>query len=193
MATMPSMRRYLHLFFFIAVSWGNLSDRDNKILLLLLRKKSVLKVPPVSSGESHAVALLADGTVKAWGYNGFGQLGDGTTTDRNSPVEVQGLSKRVTAIVAGGFHTLALLADGTVKAWGNNGNGQLGDGTTTDRNSPVDVQGLPKRVTAIVAGSFHTLALLANGTVKAWGNNGFGQLGDGTTTDRNSPVLIGKL
>src|SRR5207247_4971351 len=78
----------------------------------------------------HSLALRADGTVIAWGYNAFGQLGDGTTTTRTTPVPVRGLAG-VTAITARDGHSLALLADGTVMAWGANFYGQLGDGTTT--------------------------------------------------------------
>ena len=87
------------------------------------------------------MALKSDGTVWAWGDNGYGQLGDGTTTDRTTPVQVSGLSG-VTAIAAGCYHTVALKSDGTVWAWGYNGYGQLGDGTTTQRTTPVQVSGL---------------------------------------------------
>ena len=103
------------------------------------------------------MALKNDGSVVAWGNNGYGQLGDGTTTDRLSPTAVPGLTG-VTAIAAGGHHTVALRYDGTVVAWGRNSNGQLGDGTTTDRLSPTAVPGLTG-VTAIVAGDYHTVAL----------------------------------
>ncbi len=146
------------------------------------------EVKAVSAGGDHSLALLSDGVVKAWGDNEFGQLGDGTTTNRDEPVQVQGLSK-VVAISAGGDHSLALLSDGMVMAWGDNEFGQLGDGATTNRDLPVEVKGL-SGVIAISAGGDHSLALLSSGVVKAWGDNEFGQLGDGTTTNRDEPVEV---
>ncbi len=142
----------------------------------------------IESSWYHTVVLLSDGTVKAWGDNDYGQLGDGTTTDSSTPVEVTGLTN-VVAVTAGYEHTVALLSDGTVKAWGSNEYGQLGDGTTTDSSTPVEVTGLTN-VVAVTAGSSHTVALLSDGTVKAWGNNNYGQLGDSTATDSSTPVTV---
>jgi alpha-tubulin suppressor-like RCC1 family protein len=105
--------------------------------------------------------------VWAWGNNQWGQLGDGTTTDRTTPVQVSGLSD-VKAVDGGGLHSLALKNDGTVWAWGSNGNGQLGDGTDTDRTTPVRVSGLSD-VKAIAAGGSRSLALKNDGTVWDWG------------------------
>src|SRR5205807_9399049 len=157
----------------------------------------------ISAGGTHGVALLSNDTVTAWGENASGQLGDGTHTGPSacvyrygfpheeleevrpcsaSPVAVTGLSG-VSAIAAGGAHSLALMRNGTVMAWGNNGKGQLGDGSTTNSDVPFAVTGL-SGVTAIAAGGGDSLALLSNGTVMAWGDNQYGQLGDGTTTDR---------
>jgi alpha-tubulin suppressor-like RCC1 family protein len=113
----------------------------------------------------------------AWGYNGSGQLGNGTTTINRAPGAVPGLSE-VTAIAAGGEHSLALLANGTVRAWGNNSEGQLGNGTTANSKVPVIVSGLVN-VVAVAAGKEHSLALLSNGTVMAWGSNEESQLGSG--------------
>ncbi|HCX71935.1 MAG TPA: RCC1 repeat-containing protein, partial [Firmicutes bacterium] len=118
-----------------------------------------------------------------------GQLGDDTTDIRSTPVQVGDLSN-VTAITAGMSHTVALKNDGTVWAWGRNDMGQLGDGTTsTPRLTPVVVSGL-SNVTAITAGLSHTVALKDDGTVWAWGYNAYGQLGDGTTSDRSAPVQV---
>ena len=131
-----------------------------------------------AGGESFSLAVKSDGTVWAWGYNDFGQLGDGTTTKRLVPVQVAGLSG-VVAVAAGKYHSLALKSDGTVWAWGRNYYGQLGDGTTAERHAPVQVSGL-SGVLALAAGESHSLAVRSDGTVRAWGNNEDGQLGDGT-------------
>jgi alpha-tubulin suppressor-like RCC1 family protein len=144
----------------------------------------------IADGNFHTCALLSDGTAKCWGLNDFGQLGDGTTTPRLTPVAVIGLSNAV-AIAAGNGYTCALLANGTAKCWGFNDVGQLGDTTTTERHSPVGVFGLSNAI-AITASRFsgHTCALLAGGTAKCWGYNFSGQLGDRTTTERHSPVVV---
>ncbi|MDL1861204.1 hypothetical protein FBR04_09265 [Betaproteobacteria bacterium PRO7] len=141
-----------------------------------------------SAGTLHTLIVRNDGRVFAIGFNGSGQLGDGTTTDRLRAVQVPSLTN-IVAIAAGGHFSLALRSDGTVWAWGANNAGQLGDGTTTNRSSPVQVSGLAG-VTAIAAGNEHALALLGNGAVVAWGANGEGQLGDGTTTNRSTPVPV---
>jgi alpha-tubulin suppressor-like RCC1 family protein len=128
--------------------------------------------------------------VKCWGSNDHGQLGDGTTTDRLNPVAVSGLASGVTAMTAGNSHTCALTAAGGVQCWGSNEHGQLGDGTTKDRVAPVDVSGLASGVTAITAGKFHSCALTTTGAVRCWGDNEYRQLGDGTKTDRLTPVNV---
>jgi alpha-tubulin suppressor-like RCC1 family protein len=126
------------------------------------------------TGGSHSCALLTNATVKCWGLNTNGQLGDGTTTQRTTPVTVTGLSG-VLRLTAGASHTCASLSGGTVKCWGLNSNGQLGDGTTAQRTTAVAVIGL-SGVTQISAGVAHTCALLSAGTVKCWGSNGNGRL-----------------
>jgi alpha-tubulin suppressor-like RCC1 family protein len=135
-------------------------------------------VTAVSTGNGFFLALLKTGQVEAWGVNNLGQLGDGTTTNRATPVMVKGLTQ-VTAISAGGFSSLALLSDGMVMAWGSDRFGQLGNGTSgTISSTPVQVENL-SRVTAISAGRNHNLALLGNGTAMAWGTDNQGQLGNG--------------
>ncbi len=138
----------------------------------------------------HTCAVTSTGAVKCWGWNNQGQLGDGTTIDRNVPVDVVGLSMGVIAVAVGQLHSCALTNTGAVKCWGNNSNGQLGNGTTTDSYTPVDVVGLNSGVTAFTLGAYHTCAVTSTGALKCWGNNYQGQLGDGTTIDRNTPVDV---
>ncbi|MBY9084659.1 hypothetical protein KIH86_10500 [Paenibacillus sp. HN-1] len=140
-------------------------------------------------GSGHNLALKSDGTVWSWGTNSSGQLGNGTTTNTTVPAAISTLSG-VTAIAAGSSHSLALKSDGSVWAWGYGGSGQLGDGSLTVRTTPVAVSGLTSEVTAIAGGNSHSLALKSDGSVWAWGYNGSGQLGDGTTVQRNIPVAV---
>ena len=149
-------------------------------------------ITSIAAGAGHSLARRTDGTVRAWGSNFLGQLGDGSLVRRLAPVPVPTLAN-ITTVSAGAFHSFALRGDGTVWAWGANEYGQLGDGTTTQqRMVPVRVLGLDG-VTAIAGGSFHGLALRNNGTVWAWGDNNYGQLGDGTTTPRASPTQVSGL
>ncbi len=216
-------------------------------------------VTALAAGTWHTLALKRDGTIWAWGNNVWGQLGDGTTTNRHFPTQVKkedgtpfggvtaigaqiaqtvalnadgtvwsfgydGVidtyevstqvvvagSKRlapaqvklpdgtpfanVKIIAAGSSYTLALKTDGTLWAWGENGSGQLGDGTTAHRCAPVQVKMSDRmfraRVTAIAAGNFHTLAVTADGSLWAWGENSHGELGDGSTTNTLAPVRV---
>ncbi|MFB7381583.1 RCC1 domain-containing protein [Kitasatospora purpeofusca] len=145
-------------------------------------------VKGITAGASHALALLADGTVMSWGLNDKGQLGDDTILDKPYPVPVLEL-KNVTELAGGASHSLALLQDRTLRGWGLNDKGQVGDGTTTQRNTSVPIPGVTG-VVGIAAGAAHNLAVLSDGTVQAWGLNDKGQLGDGTTTQRNTPVQV---
>ncbi len=148
-------------------------------------------VKMIVGGNSYTLALKHDGKVWGWGENTSGQLGDGTTVNKNTPVQIPDFDN-VSHIAAGVKHSVALKNDGTVWAWGSNDHGPLGDGTTVNRTSPVQVPNLVD-VISISAGEYFTLALKSDGTVWAWGKNEHGRLGDGTTVDKLSPVQISNL
>ena len=143
----------------------------------------------VAAGDNYTVAVRSDGTLWAWGENRRGQLGDGTTTNRSSPVQI-GTDSDWQSVAAASAHTVALKRDGTLWAWGHNSSGQLGDGTTVSKTSPVQV-GSATNWQSVAAGGSHTVALKSDGTLWAWGANSNGQLGDGTTVNKTSPVQIG--
>ena len=144
----------------------------------------------VIAGAWHTCALTTMGGVKCWGRNHHGQLGDGSLRSRLLPVDVVGLAAGVTQLSAGGWHTCVVTAQGAVKCWGANDHGQLGDGTMIDRLLPTPVVGLATGVRAISAGGAHTCALLDTGAVRCWGDNTYGQLGDGTTSARLLPSPV---
>jgi alpha-tubulin suppressor-like RCC1 family protein len=143
-------------------------------------------------GGYHSCAVTSSGEAWCWGENQAGQLGDGTTLDRATPAAVSTLSG-VTSITGGTYHTCALVTGGAVSCWGSNNSGQLGDGTALDRSLPVWVVGLSSAVTQISGGRFHTCAVDSVGRALCWGNNTWGQLGDGTTTFRYTPVGVSGL
>ncbi len=149
---------------------------------------STMTAVAVAASHDHTCARFVDGSVRCWGANNFGQLGDGTTTQRTRPTAVTGSGSAV-GLVAGYSHTCARLADGSIRCWGANSHGQLGDGTTTQRNSPVAVSGLTGALDVTVGG--HTCARFMGGAVRCWGSNVYGEIGDGTTMPRNSPVAAG--
>lgn len=177
---------------------GNASKRNTPVQVVYSNGTAFTGVTAIAAGENHTVALKSDGSVWTWGDNRSGQLGNGTFNTSFTPVQVKIPSGNrlsgITAIGAGGKHTVALKNDGTVWAWGGNFYGQLGDGTNNDRRTAVQVKSSTETafsgITDIAAGGFHTVALRGDGTVWTWGRNYNGQLGNGTTTDSDNPVWV---
>ncbi len=153
---------------------------------------SAIRLRPMAVGTSHACAILPDDRVICWGENDWGQLGVLGFVSVPFPVFAHDLAAAPVNLAAGEEHTCALLHDGRVQCWGGDADGQLGNGTFswTPHASPVFVTGLADKVIDLAAGSWHTCALLQNGHVQCWGANIAGQLGDGTTADRSSPVTV---
>jgi alpha-tubulin suppressor-like RCC1 family protein len=150
-------------------------------------------VTAISAGGGHALAIKSDRTAWAWGSNFYGQLGDGTTTYRATPVWVSSLNS-VAEVSAGGSHSLAIASGFYPWAWGGNSRGQLGDGTTENRTTPVPVSPLANGYFQMVSGGEqHSLAVKNDMTVWAWGCNRYGQLGDGTLTDSAIPLQVSGL
>lgn len=149
-------------------------------------------VTRISAGLSYSCAILDDGTAACWGDNSFGQLGDGTTTNSFVPGSVQLTAGRTaSAISAGSYHSCALLDDGSAACWGYSNRGALGDGTFDDSTTPVPVQ-LPagRTATAISAGSYHSCAVLDDGTATCWGDNEYGQLGNAGRNSSSVPIPV---
>ncbi len=151
-------------------------------------------VKAISAGGRHGLLLTSSGQVRAWGNNNDGQLGNGSTVDNPRPTTVNGLAAPAVAVACGRDHSLALLSTGLVAGWGSNSDGQLGDGSfTSPRLLPVSTAVGAGATVAIDAGFGHSLALQVNGTVRAWGLNSDGQLGDGTVASRATPTNVSGL
>ncbi|MQF69154.1 hypothetical protein FIM12_02300 [SAR202 cluster bacterium AD-804-J14_MRT_500m] len=147
-------------------------------------------VSSISAGADHTCALTTEGGIKCWGSNGNGRLGYGGVTDYAIPIDVSGLESGVSVVSAGSRHTCAVTTAGGIKCWGSNSHGQLGDGTTIDRATPVDVSGLTSGVSTVSAGKNHTCAVTTSGRIKCWGSNTYGQLGNGSTSNTIAPVDV---
>ena len=169
---------------------GNSDNNDSNTPVSVTLGDNTAK--KISVGASHTCAILNDYSVACWGNNIVGQLGVGDNTARNEPTGVNlGTSRTATGISTGNNHTCALLNDKSVVCWGHNDLGQLGDRSWNNQNSPVSVPlGSGRSATAIHAKGFYSCAILDDGSLLCWGRNNYGQLGDGTTTNRNTPVAV---
>jgi alpha-tubulin suppressor-like RCC1 family protein len=177
--------------------WG--SRTGETVVHEPVTESGLSEVTAIAGGSNFDLALLASGKVKAWGQNEDGQLGTGNTETSVAPAEVSGLTG-VVAIAAGGYHSLALKSDGTVWAWGDGARGQLGNGASLNSDVPVEVQVTAKanlsEIVAIAAGGYgidgeeHSLALTSGGTVYAWGDNTYGQLGDGKPASKKRAIAL---
>ncbi len=175
---------------------GTTTQRTTPVQVAGLGPGSALWIAAIAGGGA---ALKIDGSIVAWGLNGGGQVGDGTTEQRRNPVPAAGLDSYspLIAFAGGGTigegQTLAVTADGSVLSWGSNGSGQLGDGTLFQHTlpAPVPTLGPGSGVVAVAGGAAHSLSLAGDGSVRAWGANGTGQLGDGTVYTRNlTPAFV---
>jgi alpha-tubulin suppressor-like RCC1 family protein len=156
------------------------------------------RVAALAAGQYHTLALCTDGTLVSWGYNHRGQLGDLSTESRSEPVAIGSsgalAGKTVVHISAGGSHSLASCGDGTVVGWGSNKNGELGSAGMVQAAIPIPIDlahlSTGTGIAGLGAGGSHSLALLGDGSLAAWGDNGDGQLGDNSNTGRPAPAVV---
>jgi alpha-tubulin suppressor-like RCC1 family protein len=178
---------------------GSSSSNSNPVTVSSISTATAIAVGGNQAG--HSCALLSDNTIQCWGANDYGQLGDGTQTDRSTPTAVSSISTAIAVAVGGGGegcggvgcynsgHSCAVLSNNTIQCWGANDYGQLGNGTTDNSSLPVTVPGI-SNATEVTAGFQHTCALLSDSTVKCWGYNNQGQLGDGTKQSKLTPKMV---
>ena len=171
----------------LGIGVGNATNQLNPIQIA-----SLSGIAQVSAGCEHSLAVGTNGNVWAWGYNAFGQVGDGTNTNHLAPFNITSLTG-IGSVAAGGQHSLALGTNGTVSAWGQNLFGQLGDNTRTQSFDAGVSERVVEGISAIAAGDHHSLALKTSGTVWAWGDNRYGQLGDGSGTNHSTAVQVTNL
>jgi len=175
--------------------WGHNSDgqlgattaTDYQLTPIAADQPWAGNVTSLTAGGYHTCVLIDDGTAWCWGYNGYGQLGDGTGSSRSQPAQVPGLGP-IAELHAGYKHTCARLVDSSVWCWGRNDGGQVGDGTTTQADAPVMT--LASGATALGVGENHACALVGS-QVRCWGYGSIGQIGDGAASDALLPVAVG--
>jgi prepilin-type N-terminal cleavage/methylation domain-containing protein len=178
---------------------GTTTDRSNPVAVNMSGVLSGKTITQIGAGGQHAIALASDGTVYSWGRNTYGQLGDGTTTTRLSPVAVSTSGvlsgKTVSGISAyNSYHSMVFTTEGLAYAWGRNDNSQIGDNSSTNRTSPVAVNAAGvlsgETIASVTALNGHSFAAASDSTAYTWGGNFNGELFDGTTTDRAVPVAV---
>ena len=170
--------------------YGQLGNGSTTQSNIPVNVSNLTNVTAVVGGTNHSVARLSTGVVRAWGYNNEGELGNGTNSPLISvPVQVSNLTN-VTAVAAGSYFSLALKGDGTVWAWGDNGNGQFGSGNYNSSNVPILIT---SSAITVSAGNSFSLIVKNDGTVVSSGANIYGQLGNGTTTNSNTFVTVSGL
>ncbi|QVK16776.1 DUF5011 domain-containing protein [Mycoplasmatota bacterium] len=157
-------------------------------------------ITEVSLGYSHSSAITSEGRIFTWGMNYYGQLGDGTSIDKNIPIEITsnfilGFEETITEVILGHYHSSVITSEGRIYTWGANHTGQLGDGTTTNKSIPTEITsnfnlGLEETITEVILGGTHTSTITSEGRIFTWGRNYYGQLGDGTTISRYTPTQI---
>lgn len=172
-----------------AWGYGQLGDGNNAMSSVVIPIMPLIQWQSISTGNKHTVAISQDSTLWAWGSNEFGQLGDGTLVDKNTPIQV-GIAKWL-HVSAGYGHTIAIRHDGTLWSWGSNGNWQLGDSTNVMYKSLPGQIGTDNNWKSISAGSRFNIAIKQDGTIWAFGRNDEGELADGTNISKNFPVQIG--
>jgi alpha-tubulin suppressor-like RCC1 family protein len=181
-------------------SYGQLGDGTTTERTIPARVMGLVKVTHACTGASHACAGTSDGTLWCWGSNASGQLGTGDNVNHVVPAMVDvsafttsgdgGVAAAVDSLQCGAKHTCAHRTDGTMWCWGDNSYGQLGDGSTTARNRPIQVTMLGTNVGRVGTGGAHTCAFTKDGSVWCWGNNASGQLGVGDMVSRSVPTKL---
>ncbi len=179
-----------HIFILIATLGIVLLGCENKATGA--EEQEYYRFTSIVAGNEFIVGIARDGSLWSWGKNDYGQLGDGTITNKSNPVRVQKTGITWEAVSAGRYHTVGIARDGSLWSWGANDYGQLGDGTTTNKSKPVRVQKTGTTWKAVSAGGYHTVGIDSDGILWSWGANDNGQLGDGSKENKSTPVRVRK-